>query len=195
MKYLCSSCERLVVPARVLIHHARVEITCPKCGASEVLEGSPARSGSEAPATATTGPPCPKCGEPRRGGAACPKCGLVYEKWRPDPDEEPPEHLVHLWKQIESRWDSDDLHDSFVRAAFDAEALSFAARCYRSRDDERAAKQLDKLTTLGVQAMRGAEAPTAMTPRIGRIIGWVTFVLLCLTLATLALLAAGGFHT
>jgi rubredoxin len=194
MKYLCPSCDRLVAPAQAWIKDARLEILCPKCGATESLDitampQSSAPKGRPPNTPPPDAPRCPKCGEPHQEVDACSRCGLVFEKWRPTPSDEPPPHLGERWADLQERWDDEALHDEFTQAAFESESLSFAARCYRSRDDERSRRQLEKLTTLGVEAMRGAELPTAFTPRIGRVIGWVTFVLLCLTLAALAFLA------
>ena len=207
MKYLCPSCERLVSPAHVELHDARIEITCPKCGEREqvILHEEPLGSQDHSELGADPAPEqkargdnhqevaakegCPKCGTPRTGGDACPRCGLVYERWSHDKKDAPPPSLTKLWQKVEQRWDEESLHARFVKEAFDSDSLAYAARCYRAHDDDVARKQLDALTTLGVQAMRSAEQPSAVTPKIARTIGWVLFVLLCLTLVTLALLA------
>lgn len=197
VKYLCSRCERLVHPARIEVHDASIELVCPKCGAREEAEAT----GDAPPATAapilappSSGAPdasaCPKCGAPRADLAACPRCGLVFERWRQRDADAPAPALVALWERVVEKWDDTARHDEFVTAAFESSSLAYAARCYRGRGDEVAGKQLEKLTLLGVQAMRGAEAPYALTPKVGRIIGWVVFVVLCLVLASLALIVA-----
>ncbi len=202
MKYLCPSCERLVSPGRAVHHDARIEIVCPKCGEPEHIdldtEEDNATSTEEnevrdrEPKVEDRGREaagCPKCGAPRSDQEACPKCGLVYTRWSEPPEEAPPAHVMQLWEKLEKRWDDQELHSKFVQEVFATDAMAFAARCYTTREDDIAEKQLEKLTLLGVQAMRNAEKPSVVTPRIARTVGWALFVLLCLTLLTLAALS------
>lgn len=191
MKYLCSSCDRLVEPSAVIpVSGGALELRCPACQARQHLEPTTpsvalppddAEDREQEPGEAS----CPKCGAPRAKADACPRCGLVYNRWTGDPAP-PPASLEARWRELTERWDDEVAHDRFISAALEAGALAFAARCYNSRDDQRAREQLDKITRLGVQAMQLAEEPGRLDPRVIRLIGWVLFALLCLSMAGFA---------
>jgi DNA-directed RNA polymerase subunit M/transcription elongation factor TFIIS len=213
MKYLCPDCERLVAPGSTRVEDDRIVLECPKCGAVERIEldgeledaacagdavdsslpsidGETEVSDDEestaSPAVDRESSACPKCGAPRGAEDACAKCGLIFAKWTEDADSETPETVVQLWKNIQKHWDDEILHRDFLRACLEVEALSFAARCYRSRDDDVAKEQLRKLTNIGVQAMHAAEQPGRLNPKVFRIVGWALFFLLCAALLVAA---------
>ena len=191
MKVLCPGCERLVTPAAARLDGDHVVIECPKCGAEDTvaLSAVTAKRPSSRPPERTkkrTDTPnaerCPKCGEPRSDGDACTKCGLVFARWNPKQEVEPSGEAAELWEQLESRWDDESLHQRFLTICLERKALSFAARCYRSHDDEISRQQLERLTTLGVQAMQVAEQPGRLNPRIFRIVGWTVFFAICIAI-------------
>jgi hypothetical protein len=113
----------------------------------------------------------------------------VYSRWRDDDLPAAPEAAAKLWALVEASWSDEELHQRFLTACLEARDLSYAARCYRRHDDPMAQRQLEKLTTLGVQAMRGEERPSRVDPRIFRITGWVLFFLISIALLVLAFLA------
>lgn len=193
MKYLCSSCERLVVPETAELVDGTIELTCPKCEAATSLTlTSHTRPHNDTPDGASekndSSPKCPKCGHPRADQDACPRCGLLYDRWVEE-DDNVPEQLQELWGRLGKEWENRELHQEFVTRALALDQLAYAARCYRKLDDPMAEKQLDALTTIGVQAMQLAEAPARLNPKPFRIIGWAVFIIICLGLATLAFMA------
>jgi rubredoxin len=125
------------------------------------------------------GPVCPKCGAPRMHDEACSKCGLIFARWRDDEDAKTPEEAAKLWEQLQDQWDDETRHQQFLSLCLDMGALSYAARCYRGRDDDIAKAQLSRLTSIGVQAMQAAERPSRLNPKIFRTVGWTLFFLLC----------------
>jgi hypothetical protein len=199
VKYLCTGCDRLVEPTAVRVDGAEVVLECPRCGAAERVACSDAATAvrdrdAVAEATTTPGPgapaaTCPKCAAPRTNGEACPRCGLIYARWRDDDRPAAPDAAAQLWERLEERWDDDALHEKFLGACLEARDLAFAARCYRGRDDAKAREQLARLTTLSVQAMRGAEKPARIDPRIFRYTGWVLFFLISIALLVLVYMA------
>lgn len=201
MKYICSACERIVTPCSTTVRDEQVSLECPKCGNLEKLNIEPQNSktsqhsekikneGVQQNVKSKNAERCPKCGFEKNRSEACPNCGLIYEKWADKNQSDAPEHLAFLWENLQKNWTDDLSHQNFIKASLDSGSLAFAAQCYRTQDDDIAKKQLEKLTTLGVQAMRFAEQPGRFNPKVARTIGWALFILLSLTLITLALMA------
>jgi DNA-directed RNA polymerase subunit M/transcription elongation factor TFIIS len=203
MKYLCSSCERLVEPEGAELIGEALRLTCPKCKATEdidIVKGSEAHHdttrSTEEETSSRSAPKsglvesesvakCPKCHAPRTTDEACPACGLVYERWSAA-ELEVPQELRELWGQLGKKWDDKELHQEFLNRCLALSSLAFAARCYRERDDAMAQLQLQRLTIIGVQAMQLAEQPDRLDPRVFRIVGWTLFGLLCLGLVIMA---------
>lgn len=195
MKYLCTGCDRLVEPAGVRVDGREVVLECPRCGAAARVACSAAAR--EAPEVAGPGPDaaarrCPKCAAPRGDGDTCPRCGLVYARWRHDEQPAAPDVAATIWERLEASWDDDELHEEFLGACLEAGDLAFAARCYRGRDDARARQQLERLTVLGMAAMRGEEKPSRIDPRLFRYTGWVLFFLVSIALLVLVYMARNG---
>lgn len=199
MRYLCPDCERLVAPGSTRVEGNRVLLECPKCGAFErvglddeaneaSVDASPPIDGEEDEETASHAeePACPKCGAPRRDDDACSKCGLIFANWTEETQSASPEAAAQLWDQVLEEWEDETLHQEFLRLCLEGESLSFAAQCYRGRDDEIAKAQLTKLTSIGVQAMQAAELPGRLNPKVFRIVGWVLFFVLCAALLVAA---------
>ncbi len=198
MKYLCPDCERLVEPSSVHVAARTVELHCPKCGAVERLDSDDNADGptqmetprgrrdtEEASPDDLSNAQCPKCLATRGDESACSRCGLVYERWSKDAEPKASAGLIATWRELQDHWRDQDAHDRFVQQALQEDTLAYAARCYRSRDDRKANDQLEKITLIGVQAMQVAETPSRLNPKTFRVIGWVLFVVLCLSLAAI----------
>ena len=84
------------------------------------------------------GAACPKCGRSRAdGAAACPRCGLVFELWvdsaRPAKDLD--DKAQALFRELETRWSSESLHEAFLKHCASAGCLGAAGQKYRQRLD------------------------------------------------------------
>ena len=188
VRYLCPGCERLVAPASVLVEGRQIRLACPACSAEQRLAATGAADGpaEEGGARAGPEPGCPKCGHPRGGAEACSRCGLVFARWDALTPEDDPPHLVTAWQALETRWEDDDAHRRFVDRCLAEGALAFAARRYRSRDDETARRQLTTLTTIAVQTLRGVTTRPRLSPRGARLLGLLVLALVLVGLAVLA---------
>ncbi len=127
---------------------------------------------------------CPKCGAPK-GGNSCPACGLVFAKFDESLFEEGvSDELVGLWKHVEDDWDEKARHALFIERALAADALGYAASCYRRHgEDPRAQEYLAQITKRLEQLLTTAATPPGSKSR-NRLIG---LLLLLLTLAALLL--------
>ena len=171
MKYLCSACDQVVETTQAHLASDAVEIHCPHCGARERLAGGAPSPGADA--------------DPR---GPDPTSRAETDLRRPVPTSSPPAEALAAWQRLEQDWDHDQRHQKFLALCLERRWLDHAAGWYRARGDERAHRQLEILTTMALQAMRAAEPPSRLTPRLARSVGWALFVALGVALALFALL-------
>lgn len=186
MKLVCAGCERIVEVTDARLEGGRIEISCPRCGEVSRLElATERRSACEGAAHAGDAasqpglPACPKCAGPRGDEEACPRCGLVYARWTGSAATgAQDERLAAIFQEVEAAWTDEAVHGRFLEACISTGALGFAARCYGTRGDEIARRQLDRLTALAYQSMKGGADRRAGTPKVTRLVGWTLFVLI-----------------
>ena len=130
---------------------------------------------------------CPKCGA-ERVGESCPRCGLVFARFDPEVlDEQVPDPLKDLWRQVSTAWGDAALHDRFVEQALAASRGDYAVRCYRGRAgdptaDERLARireRLDKVAVGLAALMAGekSEGPSRERSRLATVLALLFFLL------------------
>lgn len=153
MRVECESCRELVA-ARFAVEGAAVRATCPGCGhvtsAPALVAGAPAL-----PVAAADDPPddaalCPKCGAPRRAGAAaCASCGLAVDRiaaYTDARDAAVPEAVRGAWARATEAWDDAGRHDQLLRLVATHSCYAWAANRYRTRrGDGVAERQLERL--------------------------------------------------
>jgi hypothetical protein len=137
------------------------------------------------------GKSCPKCGTPKDGDA-CPRCGLVFAKFNPELlDQDVPEAIEALWRNVQERWDDRARHALFVERALAAGSLGYAARCYRAQGDDAVAEaQLRRIEERLQQVMAASQ-----TGRPRRTSGrGVTLAILFLFLLVILGVISYGMH-
>ncbi len=157
VKITCDKCKTEVPPSRVAITGTALAATCPGCETQFQLQlGEPAPKATspsnqitscpdktDAPPNTTRGQQqteanphrCPKCEVPvPKTADACPRCGLLrshFDDFHDQQKQNAPPQLKRMWDEIQNSWSDTQLHDRFIELAMDAEAYTFAARCYR----------------------------------------------------------------
>lgn len=109
---------------------------------------------------------CKKCGTPFEGGEKiCQKCEVIHEKVKKLPTfplSRQNEGLMRLWSEVKSSYTNKDLHQDFIEAARQTQALEFAAQSYRimlelDPSDDIA---IDRLKQIDALAMSGLPSST-----------------------------------
>lgn len=82
---------------------------------------------------------CPKCGTSNpKTTEECVRCGVVFARYKPQEDERLAgdfhllgrRELANLWNEVMENYADDVVHDKFIAACYDVEALPFAAHKY-----------------------------------------------------------------
>ncbi|MBL8957610.1 MAG: hypothetical protein JNK82_42945 [Myxococcaceae bacterium] len=178
MKFLCSSCNRLLDVERFRVEGAVLIISCPGCGAENRAIGNtpaappaanvtPLRPPAPPVAPVLVAPPdgdrafdvppghCPKCISRRSAQAlACPNCGLVFEQADGDAFA-PSEWLKNEWLLLLQTWGDEARHEQLRSEAMSRNELAEAGRLYRLRlalqpQDPIAARGRDEVLRLAV---------------------------------------------
>ncbi len=127
---------------------------------------------------------CPKCGAPK-SGESCPACGLAFAKFDQSVfNEGVPSEIIELWKHVEDGWDEKSRHALFIERALAADALGYAASCYRRHGEDPHAKECLEQITKRLEQMLTAAATPPGSKRRNRLIG---LIILLVTLAALLL--------
>jgi phage FluMu protein Com len=108
--------------------------------AMEIPEAEPAPLAvrETSPAVPVVEAKCPKCEAPHPATAQeCASCGLIFAKFKPVFEGMVGEvrltgrqELVELWERVVANYEDEAMHDQFISACFDAEALAFASQKY-----------------------------------------------------------------
>lgn len=177
VKFLCSSCNRLLDVQRFRVEGAVLIISCVECG-GESRAISAGGNGQPAPPPANVTPlravpveesalpvkenpfevpagHCPKCISKRSAQAhACPTCGLVFAQASGEAFT-PSEWLMGEWVQLLRDWGNDDHHEQLRSEAMNKGELAEVGRLYRLRlaeqpADPRAVRGRDEVLRLAV---------------------------------------------
>jgi hypothetical protein len=138
------------VVASFAIADAAIRATCPAC--RHVMAVAPAH----APASDVPDEPararCPKCGAPRgasRGAEdACASCGLAVARmaaYTAARDAAVPQVVADAWRRATEAWTDTARHDELLRVVAVHDSYAWAAGRYRTRGDDVAGRQLDRL--------------------------------------------------
>jgi phage FluMu protein Com len=104
----------------------------------EAEPAAPAMVREAAPAAPIIEAKCPKCETPHPATAQeCGSCGLIFAKFKPvfegmvgEVRLNGRQELVELWERVVANYEDESMHDQFISACFDAEALAFASQKY-----------------------------------------------------------------
>ncbi len=160
MKFLCSSCNRLLEVERFRVEGAVLILSCSECGGESRAIGTSGNTRTAtAPATVTPIRPalapaepitpapivsadkafevpdghCPKCISRRTPDApACPTCGLVFASSEPHTFA-PSEWLKNEWLLLLQEWGNETRHEELRTAAMAKGELAETGRLYRLR--------------------------------------------------------------
>jgi len=147
VKFLCSSCNRLLDVERFRVEGAVLIISCSECGAeSRAIGGGGNVKAAPPPANVTPiRPPtaenpfavpdghCPKCIARRAPQAlACPSCGLVFAQAGTDTFA-PSDWLKNEWLLLLQEWADESRHEQLRGEAMNRGELAEAGRLYRLR--------------------------------------------------------------
>jgi hypothetical protein len=106
---------------------------------------------------------CPKCGAAVRAeAAACARCGLTVARMAAYVDAQDaavPEAVRAAWDRAVAGWDDSAAHDELLRLVVANNSFAWAAGRYRTRTDEVAVRQRDRLRRAAeVTLLAGAAA-------------------------------------
>ena len=205
MRVECESCHELVT-ASFSLEAGAVRAVCPACrhamvvpvapsAAPEVATEAVTAAGTDAATPAAADAACPKCGAPRRGGAAsCPSCGLAVARmaaYVAARDAEVLGPVREAWARATEAWSDPARHDELLRLVAAHNAYAWAAGRYRTRGgDPIAGRQLDRLrraaeaTLLAGASVRPDRAAAPYRAAVGILAILIAVVLVGLVYAT-----------
>jgi len=136
-----------VVEASFGITGEQIRATCPACHHVMLATTSPP------PTTSTPSAPeardvCPKCGAARTATAACASCGLAVARMAGYADAREagvPDVVRDAWRRVTEAWSDAARHDELLRVVSLHDSYAWAAGRYRTRRDDIATRQLDRL--------------------------------------------------
>lgn len=154
-----------MVAASFGIHGDQIRATCPTCHhvttASAGLARRPVRESEHGR--------CPKCGAPRTAADACASCGLAVARMAGYADAREasvPDVVRDAWQHVTEAWTEPARHDELLRVVALHDSYAWAAGRYRTRRDDLAVRQLERLrraaeATLLATASARPDASTA----------------------------------
>jgi uncharacterized Zn finger protein (UPF0148 family) len=166
----CDSCRALVA-ASFGITGNEVRATCPACQHVMTAATAPVRAEPVADAGQAL---CPKCSAPRTTALACATCGLTAARMAAYAEAREagvPDAVREAWRRATEVWSDPARHDELLRVVSIHDSYAWAASRYRTRRDDLAVRQLDRLrraaeaTLLATATARpdGATAPYRAT--------------------------------
>ena len=166
MRVECDSC-RAVVVASFGITGDQIRATCPACH-HVMIAAAAATSTTTATSTAPEAL-CPKCGAARTSAQACAACGLSVARMADYADAREagvPDAVREAWRRVTEAWSDSARHDELLRVVALHDSYAWAAGRYRTRRDDIATRQLDRLrraaeATLLASATARPDASTA----------------------------------
>ncbi|MEO7732811.1 MAG: hypothetical protein ABIY55_17725, partial [Kofleriaceae bacterium] len=112
---------------------------------------------------------CPKCGAARTAAEACASCGLAVARMAGYADAREasvPDAVRDAWQHVTEAWTDPARHDELLRVVALHDSYAWAAGRYRTRRDDLAVSQLERLrraaeATLLATAIARPDASTA----------------------------------